>query len=159
MTLLKDFKLALFLLLPILSFAQNKISGTVTDGNGKKLAGVEVYNKSTNTKIFTDTAGVFEINEKKSASFDFVFFKEGYSIVEQSGISTGSAIKIVLNKINNLTEVIIKKQNQKLSAIYKLKDIEETAIYAGKKTEVVNISKLTANKATNNARQVFAQVV
>ena len=159
MTLLKDFKLALFLLLPILSFAQNKISGTVTDGNGKKLAGVEVYNKSTNTKIFTDTAGVFEINEKTSASFDFVFFKEGYSIVEQSGISTGSAIKIVLNKINNLTEVIIKKQNQKLSAIYKLKDIEETAIYAGKKTEVVNISKLTANKATNNARQVFAQVV
>ena len=41
----------------------------------------------------------------------------------------------------------------------KLKDIEETAIYAGKKTEVITLDKITANKATNNSRQVFAQVV
>jgi Fe(3+) dicitrate transport protein len=27
------------------------------------------------------------------------------------------------------------------------------------KTEVVSVNKLTANKATNNARQIFAQVV
>ncbi|MGO4866391.1 TonB-dependent receptor domain-containing protein [Flavobacterium sp. W21_SRS_FM7] len=159
MTTLKDFRLFLFLLFPLLSFAQNKISGTVTDGNGKKLVGVEVYNKSTNTKLFTDANGTFEIDLKKSASFDFVFFKEGYSIVEQNSISTGSSIRIVLNKINNLTEVIIRKQNEKLHAIHKLKDIEGTAIYAGKKTEVVAIDKLTVNKATNNARQVFAQVV
>jgi hypothetical protein len=38
-------------------------------------------------------------------------------------------------------------------------DIEGTAIYTGKKQEVVNIMKLTINKATNNARQIFAQVV
>ncbi|NRT11207.1 TonB-dependent receptor domain-containing protein [Flavobacterium sp. 14A] len=159
MILLKDFKLFLFLLLPLLSLAQNKISGTVTDSNGKKLAGVEVYNKSASTKIYTDAEGLFEINVNKSASFDLAFFKEGYSIVEQSGISTGSTIKIVLNKITNLTEVIIKKQNKKLAAIHKLKDIEGTAIYAGKKTEVVAIENLTINKATNNARQIFAQVV
>jgi Fe(3+) dicitrate transport protein len=34
-----------------------------------------------------------------------------------------------------------------------------TAIYAGKKTEVIDVSKLIANKATNNTRQIFAQVV
>ncbi|NRS89159.1 Fe(3+) dicitrate transport protein [Flavobacterium sp. 7E] len=158
-TTLKDFSLFLFLLLPILTFAQNKISGVVTDGNGVKLSGVEVFNRSTNTKLFTDTNGSFEIEQKKSASFDFVFFKEGYSIVEQNSISTGSTIKIVLVKINKLTEVIIKKQNQKLQAIHKLKDIEGTAIYAGKKTEVIAIDNLTVNKATNNARQIFAQVV
>jgi Fe(3+) dicitrate transport protein len=51
------------------------------------------------------------------------------------------------------------KQNAKIFALHKLKDIEGTAIYAGKKTEVVSVNKLTANKATNNARQIFAQVV
>ena len=156
---LKDFSLILFLIFPLLTIAQNKISGVVTDGNGKKLARVEIYNKSTNTKTFTDANGAFEINEKKSGSFDFVFFKEGYAIIEQNSITTGSTITITLTKINNLTEVIIKKQNEKVFALHKLKDIEGTAIYAGKKTEVIAIDKLTANKATNNARQIFAQVV
>lgn len=156
---LKDFSLILFLIFPLLTIAQNKISGVVTDGNGKKLARVEIYNKSTNTKTFTDANGAFEINEKKSGSFDFVFFKEGYAIIEQNSITTGSSITITLTKINNLTEVIIKKQNEKIFALHKLKDIEGTAIYAGKKTEVIAIDKLTANKATNNARQIFAQVV
>lgn len=156
---LKDFSLILFLIFPLLTIAQNKISGVVTDGNGKKLARVEIYNKSTNTKTFTDANGAFEIYEKKSGSFDFVFFKEGYAIIEQNSITTGSTITITLTKINNLTEVIIKKQNEKVFALHKLKDIEGTAIYAGKKTEVIAIDKLTVNKATNNARQIFAQVV
>ncbi|OCB78398.1 TonB-dependent receptor [Flavobacterium crassostreae] len=146
-------------MLPLLTFAQNKISGVVTDNKGLKLAGVEIYNRATNTKLLTDKNGFFEIEPKKPASYDLVFFKEGFAIVEQNDISTGSSIKIVLNKINQLTEVIIRKQNDKLQSLYKLNDIEETAIYAGKKTEVINISKLTANKATNNARQIFAQVV
>jgi Fe(3+) dicitrate transport protein len=156
---LKGFRLFILLLLPLLSFAQNKISGVVTDANGKKLATVEIFNKSTNAKTFTDANGAFEINEKKSASFDFVFFKEGYAIVEQNSITTGSTITIVLNKITNLTEVIIRRQNEKLFSLRKLNDIEGTAIYAGKKTEVIAINKITANKATNNARQIFAQVV
>lgn len=156
---LKDFSLILFLIFPLVTIAQNKISGVVIDGNGKKLARVEIFNKSTNTKTFTDATGAFEINEKKSGSFDFVFFKEGYAIIEQNSITTGSTITITLTKINNLTEVIIKKQNEKVFALHKLKDIEGTAIYAGKKTEVIAIDKLTVNKATNNARQIFAQVV
>jgi Fe(3+) dicitrate transport protein len=156
---LKGFRLFILLLLPLLSFAQNKISGVVTDANGKKLTTVEIFNKSTNAKTFTDANGAFEINEKKSASFDFVFFKEGYAIVEQNSITTGSTITIVLNKITNLTEVIIRRQNEKLFSLRKLNDIEGTAIYAGKKTEVIAINKITANKATNNARQIFAQVV
>lgn len=156
---LRDFSILLLLLFSIGSFAQNKIAGVVTDGNGKKLTTVEVYNKTSNTKVFTNGIGAFEIDLKKSGSFDFIFFKEGYAIVEQNSITTGSTVTIVLTKINNLSEVIIRKQNDKLQAIHKLNDIEETAIYAGKKTEVVNISKLTANKATNNARQIFAQVV
>jgi Fe(3+) dicitrate transport protein len=160
MTRLKDFSIYLiFLFFCIGSFAQNKISGIITDENGKRLTAVEIYNKTSNMKAFTDASGVFEIDLTKAGSFDFVFFKEGYSIVEQNNITTGSTLTIALTKIINLTAVIIKKQNAKIFALRKLGDIEGTAIYAGKKTEVISVSKLTANKATNNARQIFAQVV
>jgi Fe(3+) dicitrate transport protein len=160
MTRLKDFSIYLiFLFFCFGSFAQNKISGVITDENGKRLTAVEIYNKTSNMKAFTDASGAFEIDLTKAGSFDFVFFKEGYSIVEQNNITTGSTLTIALTKIINLTAVIIKKQNAKIFALRKLGDIEGTAIYAGKKTEVISVSKLTANKATNNARQIFAQVV
>jgi Fe(3+) dicitrate transport protein len=156
---LKDFSVFLFLLIAATASSQNKITGTVTDGIGKPLSSVEVYNKTTNNKVFTNTAGSFALESKKAESFDLVFYKEGYVIIEQNNITTGSTLTIVLTKINTLSEVIIKKQNDKMFAIHKLKDIEGTAIYAGKKTEVIDISKLTANTATNNARQIYAQVV
>jgi Fe(3+) dicitrate transport protein len=65
------------------SIAQNKIAGVITDGDGK-------INdcRTTNIKVFTDATGAFEFDLKKSGSFDFVFFKEGYSIVEQNNITT-----------------------------------------------------------------------
>jgi Fe(3+) dicitrate transport protein len=88
-----------------------------------------------------------------------VFYKENYSFLEQTFPASETTIVVVLNKITTLSEVVINKQRDKFFAISKLKDIDETAIYAGKKTEVISINKLTANKATNNTRQIFAQVV
>jgi Fe(3+) dicitrate transport protein len=40
----------------------------------------------------------------------------------------------------------------------RLRDVEGMAIYAGKKTEVIVIKDLIANKATNNSRQIYARV-
>ena len=40
----------------------------------------------------------------------------------------------------------------------KLRAVEGMAIYEGKKSEVVQLDAITANVATNNARQVFARV-
>jgi Fe(3+) dicitrate transport protein len=156
---LKDFRLLFILLISAATYSQNKITGTITDTNGKPLPAVEVFNKTSNTKVFTNIQGVFIMDSNKTGSFDFVFFKEGYTIIEQNSITSGSKVTIALTKINNLSEVVIKKQNDKMFALHKLKDIEGTAIYAGKKTEVIDVSKLIANKATNNTRQIFAQVV
>lgn len=42
--------------------------------------------------------------------------------------------------------------------LQRLRAVEGLAIYEGKKSEVVQVGALTANLATNNARQVFAKV-
>ncbi|WP_310557028.1 TonB-dependent receptor [Flavobacterium sp.] len=156
---LSDFKFLLFILFSFNCFSQNTISGTVTSSTGAKLPLVEIYNKTTGTKSFSDKNGTFSIEVEKSGSYDFTFYKENYGFLDIE-ISTSETNKtIVLEKTNNLSEVVVKKQKEKIFALNKLRDIEETAIYAGKKTEVISIEKLTVNKATNNARQIFAQVV
>lgn len=61
------------------------------------------------------------------------------------------------NKIIKLNEVIIKDQ-QAISEIERLTDVKESVIYAGKKTEVIQMSRLNADLSTNNSRQIFAKV-
>ena len=156
---LSDFKILIFLFVFLNVYSQNTISGIITSTSGAKLSLVEIYNKTSGTKHLSDKNGSFFIEVSQSGTYDFTFYKENYSVLEIE-ISTSETNKvIVLDKINNLSEVVIQNQKQKIFALNKLRDIEETAIYAGKKTEVISIEKLTANKATNNARQIFAQVV
>jgi Fe(3+) dicitrate transport protein len=156
---LSDFKILFFILFAANSFSQNTISGSISSASGMKLSFVEIYNKTSGTKHLSDKNGAFSIEVTQSGTYDFTFYKENYSVLEIE-ISTSETNKnVVLDKINNLSEVVIQNQKQKIFALNKLRDIEETAIYAGKKTEVISIEKLTANKATNNTRQIFAQVV
>ena len=156
---LSDFKYFFLLIFTVNSFSQNSISGIIKSSIGTNLALVEIYNKTSGSKHISDKNGNFNIEVNQSGNYDFTFHKENYSVLEIE-ISTSETNKIiVLEKINNLSEVVIKNQREKIFALNKLKDIEETAIYAGKKTEVIAIEKLTANKATNNARQIFAQIV
>lgn len=56
-----------------------------------------------------------------------------------------------------LREVTITGQEQP-TAMRHLLGVEQFGIYKGKKTEVVQLSEITANTATNNARQVFGRV-
>ena len=156
---LSDFKFFILLLISIQSFSQNKISGIVTSTFGTKLSGVEIYNKTDGTKHFSDKNGQFDISVSQSGNYNFVFYKQNYSVLEIEISTLETNKKIVLEKITNLSEVVINNQKEKIFALNKLKDIEETAIYAGKKTEVISLDKITANKATNNPRQIFAQVV
>lgn len=159
---LKDYKYLLLLFLTFSVYSQHKFSGTVVDNSGKSLPGVEIIDKSNGRSFITDKKGDFTIHIKNKGNYVFVFFAENYAMVEKSVVITQNEtfLKVVLYPLSKtLSEVVINKQKESIAAIRKLKDVEETAIYAGKKTEVVLLDKLTVNKATNNARQVYSQVV
>lgn len=57
-----------------------------------------------------------------------------------------------------LREVTITSQESAGMGLTRLRAVEGMAIYEGKKSEVVQLDAITANVATNNARQVFARV-
>ena len=155
----KDYSFLLFLIFSISAFSQYKIAGVVTDKKGNKLAYVEVYNQTLGTKTSTNSNGEFSLDAIKSGNYSFVFYKDKYALLDKDLATANENYSIILESMINLSEVVINKQKEKVFALNKLKDIEGTAIYAGKKTEVISVDKLTANKATNNTRQIFSQVV
>ncbi|OQP42814.1 hypothetical protein A4H97_11680 [Niastella yeongjuensis] len=61
-------------------------------------------------------------------------------------------------KSKTLDTVLVKQGDQKHTGFTRLRDVEGTAIYAGKKTEVVEMKDVVGNKATNNSRQIYAKV-
>ena len=159
---LKDYKFLVVLLLSINAFSQFKFSGIVADDKGKLLSGVEIINKANGKSVFTDSSGNFVMQFSEQGNFSILFFAENYAIQEKQVTvnKNETFLRVTLEPLGKtLSEVVINQQREKISAIRKLRDIEETAIYAGKKTEVVQLNKITANKATNNARQIFSQVV
>ncbi|MDY0779699.1 TonB-dependent receptor family protein [Tenacibaculum sp. IB213877] len=157
---LKDYSFFIFLLMISSSiFAQTKISGTVTSQDKKMLQKVQIFDASGNTLATTNSKGYYEFETKKK-KFSVVFFLDEYELNEVI-ISTDAKTQynIVLNPFSEeLTEVEIKAQKRKVFELKRLKDVEQTAIYAGKKTEVVLVSQSTAALASNNARQIYNQV-
>jgi Fe(3+) dicitrate transport protein len=60
--------------------------------------------------------------------------------------------------VQQLSDVNVRAEKGKTFGITRLKAVEGTTINAGKKSEVIILDDITANKATNNSRQIYAKV-
>lgn len=72
--------------------------------------------------------------------------------------NVSTRIALFDENLHQLQEVIFEHNGFKKTS-GTLKDVEGTAIYAGKKTEVIHVSNLNVNLATNNARQIYSRAV
>ncbi|MFP2995994.1 TonB-dependent receptor [Spongiivirga sp. MCCC 1A20706] len=159
---LKEFRL--FSVLFFISFscwAQFTLDITVVDGSNNPVNNVEVYLKNIEYVLVTDETGKVQYNNLDAAIYDLIVFAYGYKIVEQKvSLSANEKITIPLEQLGEqLSEVVLTQQREKVFALRRLREVEGTAIYSGKKTEVIQIDQITGNLAANNARQVYSQVV
>ncbi len=141
--------------------AQYRIEGQVIDAeNRQPIAEAEVYNKTTGELAITNSSGVYRLTDLPTGTYDLVFFSYQFQTQEQPitlvGDTTFSAALLPLSQ--ELSEVVIQQQREELYSLRQLRPVEGTAIYAGKKTEVVVLDQVVGNLAANNARQVYAQV-
>ena len=157
----KVFKLSfVFVLGSFFLFSQNKISGHVYEQNSNiALEGVSIYNSNNDTIYLTNKNGYFEIETTKDEAI-LTFILEGYVIKEKLiNFSSSQILKIyLLNNLNVLNEVVVRASKKKIFQIQRLKDYEETAIYAGKKNETILMDLSMANLASNNSRQIYSQI-
>ncbi|MEN1786306.1 MAG: TonB-dependent receptor, partial [Bacteroidota bacterium] len=159
---LKAFSLICLLLLVGFLNGQNNIQGVVTDITGVPISDAEVYVKQTQTLVVTNKEGEFTIENIATGSYDIIVFALEYGLLEKSiDLSLTTSLRFELQPLaeQQLSEVVLTQEREKVFALQKLKAVEGTAIYAGKKSEVVLVENLTGNLAVNNARQVYNQVV
>lgn len=94
----------LFLLSSTLAFAQNRVTGVVTDKTGEPLIGVNVLEKGTTNGIVTDIDGKFTVDmpQGKTLVFSFIGF------VTQEIKVTSNVVNVVLNEdTKTLDEVVV----------------------------------------------------
>ena len=141
-------------------FSQNKISGIVYEENTNiPLEGVSIYNSNDNSIFLTNEDGYFEIKTTENEII-LTFLLDGYILKEKLiNLGANQTLEIYLsNNLNMLNEVIVRANKKKIFQIQRLKDYEETAIYAGKKNETILMDLSMANLASNNSRQIYSQI-
>lgn len=140
---------------------QFKFSGTVTDAKNGPIADAEVYISNLDTLIKTSVNGNFSFENLPRGNYDLIFFAYGYRSWKQNiELSGNQVLNVSLEPLGEqLSEVVLIREREKIFGFQQLKKVEGTAIYAGKKNEVVLLENITGNLAANNPRQIYGQVV
>ena len=160
----RDFKVIFLLILfkCQIGYSQNLIKIKInTDNKEFTNEPVEVYDKNTG---FIKTVGIgesFEIKRENSDPVSLIFISINYPVVEKTinPLSTNEIIINLPSRTQKLSEVVVNARKKRVFELRRLKDFEGTSIYSGKKSEVISINESMANLATNNARQIYSQVV
>ncbi|WP_235297351.1 TonB-dependent receptor [Portibacter marinus] len=146
-----------FLLGVVYANGQLNIEGNVKDSeSGQVIINADVY--LLEKDILQN--GSFNFKSIEQGTYTLIVFAIGYNSREKIiTLTRDTTLSFVLEKLSDkLTEVVIQDQRDQQFALQRLRAVEGTAIYAGKKSEVVRIEKMMGNIAANNSRQIYAQV-
>lgn len=154
--------LVVVLLLLCANFTQAQtfvLSGTVT-AERHAAAGATIQLQPGHTHTVTDSMGSFILPAVKPGDYTLIISSTGYAVVTKkinlhSHLSFTIALTATTQQLDSVT---VQTDKQLHAGFTRLRDVEGTAIYAGKKTEVVVVKDLVANTATNNSRQLYAKV-
>lgn len=152
--------LIIFLIFSQLSiYGQYQISGTVVSEENKPINKVQIYNETGGLLAQTGILGKFSFSTEKTA-LPLIFYVEEFRLKNMYlQLKDFANLKVTLESFSeDLSEIQIRARKEKVFELKRLKDVEGTSIFAGKKTEVILVNQSTANLATNNARQIFNQI-
>jgi len=142
--------------------AQHTLTGTAIDGETQvAIIDAEIYNMTTGASTVTDKSGQFQFTNLKSGTYDIAIFSYEYSTKPQQVLVEKNTTQVFeLERLKEqLSLVTLIAKREELFALKRLKAVEGTAIYSGKKNEVVLLDKVQGNLAANNSRQIYAQIV
>ena len=149
-----------FLFISFNSYAQYSVECIikVEQSNDAKTF-IKIYSKEKG--YITEVEGGVKVTLKSiNPKSTFIFISNDYSSIEKEiDFTDKSIINIYIpRRLEKLNEIILNAKKKDVFALKRMKDFEKTAIYAGKKTEVILVEQSMANLASNNARQIFNQI-
>lgn len=154
---IKNYIVILIILFPLIVSAQ--LTGRVINKENGPIHDAEVFVGETNDLISVDVNGEFELLDLAPGNYTLTIMSfECATIVKE--VVSPSEVTIIMEPLSSqLSEVQISARREELFAMKRLQSVEGTTINSGKKNEVVLIGQAATNLASNNARQIYAQVV
>ncbi len=154
---IKNYIVILIILFPLIVSAQ--LTGRVINKENGPIRDAEVFVGETNDLISVDVNGEFELLDLAPGNYTLTIMSfECATIVKE--VVSPSEVTIIMEPLSSqLSEVQISARREELFSMKRLQSVEGTTINSGKKNEVVLIGQAATNLASNNARQIYAQVV
>ncbi|TAH27519.1 MAG: TonB-dependent receptor [Cytophagales bacterium] len=146
------------------SKGQNLIEGNIksTIENTPVESAIVYIKEHTPIQTTSDQIGNFSLRIKKNGTYTVVVnmigYKEKRIIVYADGSPKKLEIQLEIDELQLQQVTVEGSRNNKTFGIRRLQSIEGTSINEGKKNEVIQLSDLSANLATNNPRQIFSKV-
>ena len=147
----------LFLAFSFIGFSQKII---IEDRNQEPLANATLFCIEKGTEFISNKNGIVVLPNDYDKILSFICFKESYqSATLQIDFTTQKTYLISLDYLSQeINQIDINAKSKNQIENLQLKGVENMSVYESKKTEKIEIKKLTANLSTNNNRQVFAKV-
>ncbi|HSZ72270.1 MAG TPA: carboxypeptidase-like regulatory domain-containing protein, partial [Cytophagaceae bacterium] len=128
------------------------IMGNVkSEVRNEKLANVNVGLKHTSHHTLTDENGKYLLEHVKPSKYMLTISSLGHEKLEKEIEVKDKDLSMDLSLKDQVLEydsIVVVGEKEKTFGVTRLKDVEGTAIYAGKKTEVIVMNDITANTAT-----------
>ena len=158
---LKDYSLFILFFITVFAIgAQQKVSGIIiSKATQQALNNVEIYDKVSGLLAKTNSEGYYEFTTKKETLI-LMFFSYDFQLTEvEITVNADVVLNQELEAIGEtLNAVEITARKSKVFQLSRLRDVEETAIYAGKKTEVVLIEAVSCSELPQFTKKTTVQI-
>lgn len=150
-------------MLPFFVFAQSTgaISGTIKSTSNEKLPFSTIYIKELNKATQSNENGSYQVNQipygNYTIEFSFVGYEKQIKRIQITSPSTKLNVQLK-SKVENLTEFKVEAEDDAVGAIKKMQSIDGVILSEGKKSEVIALAQINANKATNQGRQIYSRI-
>jgi len=136
------------------------INGEVKSLSGNGVANASVALKGTSYAAICDSLGNYHLSNLKPGNYVLQVSAVGYqSAAKQLQITKNLRANVSLELlVQQLNDVDVKAGQDNTFGITRLKAVEGTTINAGKKSEVVVMDDIVANKAANTTRQIYSKI-
>ncbi len=155
------FNTFIFCLLSLSAAAQYRLTGTVlSDEDSSAVRECVIYLNEGKQNAVTDSRGRFTFNDVPNGEHTLHFTSTEFEYLQLPVTISNEdrSLRVRLQpRTETLAEVMI-TDAQNSFGFTRMRAVESTGIYEGKKSEVIIPEQLTANLSTNNARQVYSRV-
>jgi len=134
------------------------IKGKVVDENGDSIDYAVVGLEGTSIGTAVDRNGEFQLKNIKSGAYILRVNATGYQEERIPILAANKTIELTIHLRLVATGEVEIVGIQSKNGLGSLNEVSENVIYSGKKTEVLLLDSIDANKAQNNPRQILGRI-